>query len=177
MSITVSGITPKQISGNNILIDESGSFTVSQSIIATIYLAGGGCDGGDGNWHGNIIDETLLPVINSGSGTSHSGKGGDGGFINVFTNVRINENKLISVNIADRNNQTGTSMIINGKLYSCSSLGSCREGGKGGEVPLAKSGEPYTAEDRVKLPGKGSNGVTSSPAVGRVWFSLNYTIV
>lgn len=165
MSITVSGITPAQVSGNNILIDKSGSFTVCQSIIATIYLAGGGCDGERGYWYGNrIINGTATPILNSNTGDkSYSGAGGDGGYVNVITNVKIDENKPVSVKIAQSNDRTGTSITVNGITYYCNSTNDCREGGIGGEVPAAEASDTngYSDPKKSKRPVKGYNGIST----------------
>lgn len=65
------------------VIDESGVFTLDHDVIAEFWVVGGGCDGEDGIWNGNeLIEGTAGNIkLNSGKGTSYSGKGGDGGSI------------------------------------------------------------------------------------------------
>lgn len=183
IQVSVSGITPAESGEDWFIIDQSGEFSVDRNIIATIWLVGGGCDGGDGIWNGNEIycefnedgsikkDENgkdiWYPIPDTwkgfpdiDSGTSYSGCGGDGGYVFTVTDVKIPKNKTLTSVIAERNNRSGTSLNINGTVYKCDGEGyEARSGGKGGYVLPPEPGEQYAGEDKVKVSTAGENGV------------------
>ena len=137
--VVVSGIAPAAEGDDWFCLDTSGSFSVDKTIIATIWLVGGGCDGGDGEWisyepiWGSDGKYHIKP--GTGSGTSYAGNGGDGGYVHVAERVKIPRNTDCSAVIADANNVSGTSLIVNGTKYSCGDTPYiARKGGKGGGV-------------------------------------------
>ncbi len=175
VEVTVSGIVPSQKGsdpeyGNWFIIDESGEFSVDKNIIATIWIVGGGCDGGSGIWNGNRIDVKTtdkktqdggnIPIPNTGTGTSYSGAGGDGGYVYTLTDVKISKNQTLSSVIAGENNQNGTSLNIGNAVYRCDESGYVpRTGGKGGSLPKADVNELWADQKKVNLPTSGDNGV------------------
>ncbi|MCM1061616.1 MAG: hypothetical protein NC452_15210 [Eubacterium sp.] len=174
--ITITGIEPAQIEENWFIIDKTGDFSVSENIIANIWLVGGGCDGGDGIWNGNEIyyerndDGTIKKDENGGNiwypkpdtwtGVSYSGRGGDGGYVSIAKEIKISKNKTLSSVIAEGNDRGGTSLNVNGTVYRCDDVGYiARNGGSGGSIDPPDAGEQYAGEDKVKLPTGGENGV------------------
>lgn len=137
--VVVSGIKPIAEGEDWFCIDKSGAFSVDCTIIATIWLVGGGCDGGDGEWisyapiFGNDGHWHIKP--NTGRGTSYAGNGGDGGYVHVIDKVKISKNTDCPTVIADVNNVRGTNLTINGTKYSCGDMPYiARKGGRGGGV-------------------------------------------
>lgn len=119
VTVNVSGIVPAlsgtdEKNGNWFLIDESGEFSLDRSVTATIWLVGGGCDGERGEWNGNRNETVGDPIINTGTGTSYAGSGGDGGKVFTAYNIKIPKNQKISSIIAQRNDKNGTSINISG---------------------------------------------------------------
>lgn len=137
--VVVSGITPVAEGDDWFCLDTSGSFSVDKTIIATIWVVGGGCDGGDGNW---ISYEPILGSDGywhikpgTGSGTSYAGNGGDGGYVHVIDKIKIKKNIDNTLVVAEVNDMDGTSVTINGATYSCNDTPYiARKGGKGGGV-------------------------------------------
>lgn len=194
VQVTVSGIVPAKSGvdakyGNWFLIDQSGDFSLDRSVVATVWLVGGGCDGEKGYW--NKSDGTkctadrnqgaILSDDDPNKGTQlaggRSGKGGDGGCVLIMNNIKISSKSNLSAIIAERNNQTGTSLNIDGTIYKCNQSGSfCRSGGSGGWVPSESEAEANGwekfADGRVDVINKdlvvretgGENG-TATPCV------------
>ncbi len=160
-------MTPIETGDNWFLIDESGDFTLDSGITATIWLVGGGCDGTGGVWNGNTVhyDETLEnndADPDTGTDSSISGSGGDGGFVYTAYNVKIPQNTTLTSVIAERNDKEGTSLKINGTTYSCDQLGYVyQEGGAGGIVPLPKAGQKWADQSSVAPSKGGKNGVST----------------
>ncbi len=158
----VSGITPVESGfdtqyGNWFLIDQSGVFSVDRDIMATIWLVGGGCDGGDGNWisyepiYGDDGYWHIKP--GTGSGTSYAGNGGNGGYVHVVDNVKISKNADNMVVIAEANDVSGTNVTVNSKVYSCEDNSyTARIGGNGGGV---------MNDGSIIQPTNGENGVST----------------
>lgn len=152
--VVVTGITPVASGDDWFAIDETGSFSIDRPIIATIWLVGGGCDGGNGYWNSDsgkqctatrdqgaiLSDED--PNKGSALAGGRSGKGGDSGYVFVANNVRIPKGENIAAVVAARNDQTGTSLNITNTLYKCNQSGSWyRKGGDGGWVPSKAEAE------------------------------------
>lgn len=165
IKVNVSGITPVENGtdpryGNWFLIDESGEFSLDRSVIATIWLVGGGCDGTAGIWHGNPISEEGKPIVNEGTGTSYSGSGGDGGNVCTVYNVKILKNQTIDSVVAQVNDKTGTSLDVGGVIYSCSQIGCISQiGGEGGNIPTAPEDKEWAEQTSAVLSKGGTNGV------------------
>lgn len=137
--VIVSGVTPVAEGEDWFCIDTSGAFALNHTIIATIWLVGGGCDGGNGNWI------SFSPVLGwdglwhikpgTGSGTSYAGNGGNGGYVHVINNVKISRDTDCYANIAEINDVDGTNLTIEDNKYSCNDTPYIsRKGGKGGGV-------------------------------------------
>ncbi len=123
MSVVVSGIVPAFTGRDSFLIDTSGSFSLDRSVVAYIWLVGGGCDGGDG-----FVDKR---------GIFHGGKGGDGGAVYKFGRIKLLKNTLYTVKIAEVNDPLGTSFEFGQILFSAAQLGCSRKfGGTGGIVNI-----------------------------------------
>lgn len=168
VQVTVSGITPAKTGkdaqyGNWFLIDQSGEFSLDKPVTATIWLVGGGCDGTAGIWNGNEIWSTGNPKVNTGTGTSYSGAGGDSGYVFFVMNVEIPKNQTLTSVIAERNNKSGTSLDVSGLILRCNQSGSFyQEGGKGGSIPKADTDQQWADQGKVVLPEKGVDG-TNTP--------------
>lgn len=159
IEVNVRGIYPKY-KGNHerfgrwFLIDESGDFSLDHSIIATIWLVGGGCDGEKGYWNndsgkqctadrdqGAILDDND-PNKGTKLAGGRSGKGGDGGYVLVMHNVKIPAKANLFAVIAESNDQTGTALYIEDDPYRCNDSGSFyKKGGEGGWVPSLAEAE------------------------------------
>lgn len=171
--VTVSGISPANVGdstefGKWFLIDQSGDFSVDKTLNATIWLVGGGCDGGAAVWKGNRIDikttntDHYTPIANTktGDGISYSGAGGDGGYVYKVENVKIPKNKSLTAVIASANNKIGTSLVVDENSFSCSQSGaSYARGGNGGSLPPPANGELWGDQSLVTLPTRGTDGV------------------
>lgn len=182
--VAVSGIVPVASGEDWFAIDESGTFTVDKTITATIWLVGGGCDGSSGEWIGyDTVQKSSgywEVVEGTGVGTSYAGKGGDGGYVFTAVNVKIPKGMDCAAAIALANDQTGTSLEINGVIYNCDDSGSvCKVGGSGGGVELSTSViHPTDGENGVDTPfqvvgssgggGLACNGFNSAPNDGNV---------
>lgn len=134
--VTVTGVPVVQSgvtsNGENwFLIDQSGEFTIDHSVIATVWLVGGGCDGEDGGaWNGKTDNS-------EGTGKSYGGNGGQGGYVFMITDVKIPQNKQCTATIALSNSPNGTSAVINGTIYICNGSGAAlKSGGTPGSVDV-----------------------------------------
>ena len=160
MDITVSGINIAQSGNDWFLIDESGEFTLDKTIMATIWLVGGGCDGGDG-----YIDSL---------GIFHGGNGGDGGAVYRFGKIKLLKNVPYSINIADTNKPFDTSFKLGQIVFKSEQIGCIRAfGGNGGIVNLDGGiVNPEYGKDGAITPygyvgSSGSGGVCAAVSNGR----------
>lgn len=143
--VNVTGSVIPKLEGQNIrygnwfLIDQDGSFSLDKSVVATIWLVGGGCNGDDGIWNGNIIENgNTYPTPNSGTGDSYSGKGGDGGYVLVVGSTKISKGQTLTSVIAQIGDKRGTSLDLGNTILRCDDVGGiARIGGASGVVPLA----------------------------------------
>lgn len=157
--VIVSGLMTAESGNNWFLIDASGEFTVDRNIIATVWLVGGGCDGGAGVWLGNEVDSGGEPIANTSTGDSVSGSGGDGGYVYMISNIKIPRNTVLTSVIALANDAGGTSLTVKGIEYKCDAAGSVRRtGGAGGVIPQPGTDEKWVDQDVITPAGKGSNG-------------------
>lgn len=167
IQVTVSGITPAKTGkdaqyGNWFLIDQSGDFSVDKPIIATIWIVGGGCDGTAGVWNGNDISSDGNPIPDTGTDTSYSGAGGDGGYVLILMNVKIPANQTLTSVIAERNDKSGTTLTTDSFAYRCNQSGSiCEKGGAKGSIPLPPTGEQWADQNDATTSGYGTNGVNT----------------
>ncbi|MCM1277234.1 MAG: hypothetical protein NC299_18065 [Lachnospiraceae bacterium] len=182
--VTVSGITPAAEGDDWFCIDKSGVFSVDKTIIATVWLVGGGCDGGDGKWisYEPILNEKGKWKIKpgTGSGTSYAGNGGDGGYVHVIDKIKIKKSTDCTSVIANVNDVSGTNLTVNGSKYSCGDAPHiARKGGKGAGVtnkglilqPANGAGGMITPYQVVGSSGGGGlscNGFNETPDDGNV---------
>ncbi len=160
IQVNVSGIVPAVNGDNWFLIDKSGDFLLDRSITATIWLVGGGMDGGDGVWNGNNVDTNNEPIVDTGTGDSYGGDGGDGGYVVVIENVKIPKNVTLNSVIATANDKSGTTLTVSADVYSCGTEGyTAKIGGKGGCMPMAAVGEQWTDQALAVMALDGENGV------------------
>lgn len=124
--LSVSGINlkSKYDNGNWLLIDRddlnggSGEFelNVPENTRVTMWLVGGGSDGSV--W-------TSDPQYNWDTSWSISKPGGGGGYV-LEKEISVSGTLKCSVEIADRNDNEGTSITIGGKTYKCNDSGSTK---------------------------------------------------
>lgn len=162
MSVNITGVTPKAQGDNWFLIDQSGTFYLDKTVKAKIWLVGGGCDGADGSWigydmtyvgSGGSIGFAYEKVEGTGTDTSIAGKGGDGGYVTIEDDLRINKSTECVAVVAPVNNKSGTTLKIGGATYKCNDSGQFKAGGIGGTVKLdtsvTKSGNGVMGWDTV----------------------------
>ena len=89
MDITVSGLSPALSGDDWFVLDESGEFTLDTTVMAEIWLVGGGMDGTDG--------------FTDSKGIIHGGIGGQGGNVYKFGKVKLSKDTKYEVVIADDN--------------------------------------------------------------------------
>ena len=137
--IFISGITPALQGDNWFLIDKSGEFTLNTTVMAEIWLVGGGMDGTDG--------------FTDNRGIFHGGIGGQGGNVYKFGRIKLVKDEKYAVIIADSNEPDGTSFKYKQRIFSSGQLGhTCIFGGAGGII--APNGG-------IVNPMKGKNGVST----------------
>lgn len=108
--MNVSGIVPAIVGDDWVVFDKSGTFAFDESVWATIWLVGGGCDGTDGYY-----DEKKKIV--------HGGVGGGGGYVYRFGKIALFKNIEYAITVATTNDRTGTCITIRGKKYTCANKG------------------------------------------------------
>lgn len=182
--ITVSGVSVAAKGDDWFCVDETGAFVLDKTIIANIWLVGGGCDGGDGKWisYSPVMGWDGLWHIkpDTGSGTSYAGNGGDGGYVHVVSNIKISRNTDCNITVAEANDTKGTTITIEDTKYSCDDAPYiARKGGKGGGVrndgliiqPTNGEGGMITPYQAVGSSGGGGlscNGFNNTPDDGNV---------
>lgn len=121
-NVSVSGITPAKVGDDYLIIDTSGTFTltVPEGRSATVYLVGGGCYGG-----------RKTAAIQSAGGEN----GGYGGYVYSFPLSAVDSASCTcsvgSVSFT-YNAPSNTSLNISGTTYNASS-GTCKSGGVGSD--------------------------------------------
>lgn len=123
----ISGFAPSKTGGSWdggsswFLFDGSGRFSVDKDLTCTIYLVGGGCNGGAGSAYKGDY--------------ARGGKGGDGGYVYIAQHVTIPKNTDCIVLIAGIGYKTGTALSISEKKLKCNNTGcSSTVGGQGGYI-------------------------------------------
>lgn len=153
--VTVSGITPAIKADNYLVIDTSGSFTMTipEGINATAYIVGGGCNGTDG------------------TSFESAGSGGYGGYVyaaklNTVNNVQCNCS--IGAASTSYNKPTGSGLTIDGTTYSAKS-GTYLKGGNGASNRSnAESGTTGTSTSYGYIGSSGGGGAL-------VYYSSSYS--
>lgn len=145
------------------VIDKSGIFTLDHDVIAEFWVVGG-CDGEGGIWNGNeLIDGTAGNIkVDSGTDTSYSGKGGDGGYVYHSGGITVPKGEGFTTVIADVNDKTGTSVNAAGMTFKCNQQNSTSTtGGDGGSIPLPPTGKSYAFQSAAILPKRGTDGINT----------------
>ena len=180
VTVNVSGIVPAlsgtdEKNGNWFLIDESGEFSLDRSVTATIWLVGVGCDGERGEWNGNRNETVGDPIINTGTGTSYAGSGGDGGKVFTAYNIKIPKNQKISSIIAQRNDKNGTSINISGSTFKCNQTGyTFQIGGKGGNILKAPENAKWAEQPTTEVSEGNINGGLSKGGTNGILTPYGY---
>lgn len=140
MNITVSGLSPALSGDNWFVLDESGEFTLDTTVMAEIWLVGGGMDGTDG--------------FTDSKGIIHGGIGGQGGNVYKFGKVKLSKDTKYEVVIAQANDVSGTTFKLGEDTLSAGQIGHiCTFGGVGGVVsPNGAMVKPVDGKDGVKTP-------------------------
>lgn len=152
IKIVVSGITPVSEGDNWFLIDKSGEFILDTTVMAEIWLVGGGMDGTDG--------------FTDNRGMFHGGIGGQGGNVYKFGRVKLTKEEKYAVIIANANEPNGTIFKYGQKTLSSGQLGSnCVFGGAGGIISTNGSiVSPVNGKDGISTP----YGIVGSSGAGGV---------
>lgn len=170
IEVNVRGVVPRLKGthpryGRWFLIDEDGDFSLDHTILATIWVVGGGCDGKAGVWNGRPLVNGVdghpdVSVPQSDMSNSIAGNGGDGGYVLSIMNVRIEKDQTLTSAIAQANDKSGTSLDIGAAVYKCNQTGGrYLKGGEGGSVPPALENQLYADADKVVLSKPGVTGV------------------
>lgn len=128
----IKGITPAYSGSNWYLIDKSCDFKVKapKGAKVNMYLVGGGSDGGDWNVSPNEKNKSFAV----------SELGGQGGCFSKQT-VFVNNGFLnCHAKIAERNNNTGTTLLVNNNIYKCNDNGFLQRGSVRGNTMTQTSG-------------------------------------
>ena len=137
MDITVSGIETALDGDDWFLLDKSGDFSLDKTVMATIWLVGGGMDGTDG--------------FTDNRGYYHGGIGGQGGNVYKFGKIKLKAGEKYAVMIGNANEPSGTSFKFGQILFNSGQMGhTCVFGGAGGII---------NPEGAVVAPKFGKNGV------------------
>lgn len=152
MDITISGLVPVASGDKWFLFDESGKFSLDVSVMAEIWLVGGGMDGTDG--------------FTDNQGVFHGGIGGQGGNVYKFGKVKLKKNEKYEIAVAKANDLSGTTFKFGQILFSAGQLGhKYTFGGAGGIVsPNGGIVKPVDGKDGILTPygyvgSSGSGGV------------------
>lgn len=139
-------------------MNESGDFSLDISVMAEIWLVGGGMDGTDG--------------FTDNMGVFHGGIGGQGGYVYKFGRIKLSKDKTYSVIIANVNEPSGTSFKYGTATFNSGQAGhTCMFGGVGGIItPSGAVLNPTNGKDGVLTP---YGYVGSSGSGGACAASLN----
>lgn len=121
MSVNVSGVAPAFSGDDWVLFDETGTISFDKTVMAYIWLVGGGRDGGDG--------------YTDARGFYHGGEGGRGGNVYKFGRIKLRKNTDYSITVGNENDPSGTSFKMGQTTFSSSQIGkTCALGGAGGII-------------------------------------------
>ncbi len=139
MGVSVSGITPAAKGSNWILFDQSGDFSLDNTVMAEIWLVGGGMDGQDG-----FTDN--LEIF-------HGGSGGHGGNVFKFGRVKFVKKQIYTITVADANSVSETSFQLGQTTFTSGQSGHTRASGGTGGIINTNGG--------IVNPAPGKNGVAT----------------
>ena len=180
--VIISGITPAVVADNYILIDTSGTFTmtVPDDITLTAYVVGGGEAGGDGGWTWDD-DDTY---------SNYNGAGGFGGYVLTQQLTTITNSMQVTVSIGSDYSYEGTAtdtiLSLGEVIYKSSSgerLGRNTTGdGKNGPSTLYGNvgstggrGSSFKSTKYVGGVGAGNGGQCYSAQVAGGYVAINAT--
>ena len=130
--IGIEGITPAYSGGNWYLIDKSCDFKVKtpKGAKVNMYLVGGGSDGG--SWD--------IQEKSNNKSFAVSESGGQGGCF-IKKSLSVSDGLLqCHAKVADRNDNTGTTLLANGNLYRCNDTGYSQKSAVRGNTMTQTSG-------------------------------------
>lgn len=152
MDIAISGLSPAVCGDDWFLLDESGEFSLDTTVMANIWLVGGGMDGTDG--------------FTDNKGFLHGGIGGQGGNIYKFGKIKLTKGAKYKITVAEANDISNTTFKIGQILFSAGQMGHTGFfGGAGGIVnPNGHIVNPIDGKDGIETPygivgSSGSGGV------------------
>ena len=130
--IGISGVTPAASGGNWYLIDKSCDFSLKAPAGAKVnmYLVGGGSDGGGYNAAPNSSNQSFAVPSDGGQG---------GCFIKRSMTSSDGQIKF-HAKVAERNDNTGTALSVNGNTYKCNDSGYSQRGSVSGNTMMQSSG-------------------------------------
>lgn len=145
--IGISGVTPAASGGNWYLIDKSCEFSLKAPVGAKVnmYLVGGGSDGGSYKVAPNSSNQSFATPTN----------GGQGGCFIKKSMIASDEKLKFRAKVAERNDNTGTSLSINGNTYKCNDTGYSQRGSTKGNTMTQSSGESVIYNNNAQ---NGANG-------------------
>lgn len=140
MGVTVNGIETVLDGDDWFLLDKSGDFMLDKTVMATIWLVGGGMDGTDG--------------FTDNHGYYHGGIGGQGGNVYKFGKIKLKQGEQYAVMIGNANEPSGTSFKFGQILFNSGQMGhTCVFGGAGGIInPEGAVVAPAFGKDGVETP-------------------------
>lgn len=140
MKVTISGIETALDGDDWFLLNKSGDFSLNKTVMATIWLVGGGMDGTDG--------------FTDNRGFFHGGIGGQGGNVYRFGKIKLKKDENYSVIIGNSNEPSGTSFKFGQILFNSGQMGHTYTfGGAGGIInPNGAIVAPVFGKDGVETP-------------------------
>lgn len=160
-NVSVSGITPAKVGDDYLIIDTSGTFTltVPEGRSATVYLVGGGCKG-----------QTLTSTSYAG------GNGGYGGYVYSFSLSAVDSASCtcsVGNTSITYNAPSNTSLDISGTTYNASS-GTYKPGGAG-SAGSSNAGSGTTGQYVCGqyLGSSGGGGGYSNPVKGSTYYGAS----
>lgn len=163
-TLDINGVNPKYSGDTWFLIDESCEFTLETLpyVNVRIYLVGGGEDGAEWERHYDGIDDELYAIKSKCRGGCVLKK-----------EITIKGNVSCKAFVAERNNQTGTSLVIGNDVYKCTDSGYIHQ-------KATASGNSYYYKGGYCNAESGANGINtpygyvgSSGGGGGTYSSLN----
>ncbi|MCM1275756.1 MAG: hypothetical protein NC299_10390 [Lachnospiraceae bacterium] len=145
--IGISGVTPAASGGNWYLIDKSCDFSLKTPVGAKVnmYLVGGGSDGGSYKVTPNSSNQSFATPTNGGQG---------GCFIKKSLTSSDGQLKF-RAKVAQRNDNTDTTLSVNGNTYKCNDSGYSQRGSVKGNTMTQSSGKSVVYNDNAQ---NGANG-------------------
>lgn len=140
MNIIISGLTPVANGNNWFLLDTSGTFSLDSTIMAEIWLVGGGMDGEDG--------------FTDSQGFFHGGTGGKGGNVYKFGKIKLKKDTNYTIAVAEANDLSGTTFKFGQILLNAGQTGHKFTFGSAGGIISPNGGivKPVDGKDGILTP-------------------------